>query len=374
MQSWLTLHDFLPGFGYQMLCRIHTALDAPGDGERRSREAQRFPTGAPAPECTSEPSADCHPRASPGLSARCAPLVALILCLLGCEVPEGRVESASHLPSALLAEITPDTVRERELGEGVRYHFLWSAEGPWAIHLVSADIAHCSLDLQVVPAVGGPDGTMRLRLPVSVMAPTSSGQPLAGINGDFFRLDNGIPLGPEVTSGTWRLAARPAFLWQEGAREPWIGTPVAVGGGDLGFGSDTLVHERGSPGMQVVGGYPELLAEGRVASDLGVRDRPAFALNRHPRTAVGFDVDTGRLWMVVVDGRQEPRSAGMSLIELANLLLWLGAEEALNLDGGGSSTMIVEGAVANSPSDAEGERPVGNSLWLLHDPEACSLL
>ena len=105
--------------------------------------------------------------------------------------------------------------------------------------------------------------------------------------------------------------------------------------------------------------------------DLEVGDRPNFAAARHPRTAVGFDAGGGFLWLVVVDGRQLPRSAGMSLPELAELFLALGVEEALNLDGGGSSVMTVGGRMVSSPSDATGERPVGNSLWLVHDGAAC---
>ncbi len=298
-------------------------------------------------------------------------IAVLLLCVPGCEFPGGMPGRDSPLPSELLLELMPDTVRERELGAGARYHFLWSARGPWAIHLVSAELHRCSLDLRVVPAVSEEDGARR-RLPVSAMTPEPSSRTLAGVNGDFFRLDTGEPLGPEITRATRRLASRPALAWNHG-RPPWIGNPVETHDG-MGFGPDTLAAKGVGGHAQVVGGYPELLDEGRVASDLGVHDRPAFALNRHPRTAIGFDADAERLWMVVVDGRQEPWSAGMSLIELANLFLWIGAEDALNLDGGGSSTMIVGSAVTNSPSDAQGERPVGNSLWLVRDPDGCSLL
>ncbi len=55
----------------------------------------------------------------------------------------------------------------------------------------------------------------------------------------------------------------------------------------------------------------------------------------------------------------------MSLPELAGLMEALGVEEALNLDGGGSSAMVVRGWLVNRPSDEAGERPVGNSLWVL---------
>jgi exopolysaccharide biosynthesis protein len=68
--------------------------------------------------------------------------------------------------------------------------------------------------------------------------------------------------------------------------------------------------------------------------------------------------------MVTVDGRQT-FSVGMSLPEFADLLLKLGACQAINLDGGGSTTMVLEGQIVNYPSDQTGERSVGNCLLLV---------
>src|SRR5690606_6868241 len=118
------------------------------------------------------------------------------------------------------------------------------------------------------------------------------------------------------------------------------------------------------PVREAVGGNTILLRGGDFALDIEEGVSPAFGERRHPRTAVGF-ADGGRrmLWLVVA-GRQEPYSAGMSLREVATLLRDLGAEEALNLDGGGSSALVVRGRVVNRPSDATGERPVGNALLL----------
>ena len=62
----------------------------------------------------------------------------------------------------------------------------------------------------------------------------------------------------------------------------------------------------------------------------------------HPRTAVGIDNDTGEVLLLVIDGRQSV-SRGYTMLELANLMVDLGADEALNLDGGGSSTMVARG-------------------------------
>ena len=75
----------------------------------------------------------------------------------------------------------------------------------------------------------------------------------------------------------------------------------------------------------------------------------------HPRTAVGLDAEGRHLLLLVIDGRKSGRSEGATLVELAEWLLHLGAHEALNLDGGGSTTLVLEQdgrkVVANEPSD-----------------------
>jgi hypothetical protein len=89
-----------------------------------------------------------------------------------------------------------------------------------------------------------------------------------------------------------------------------------------------------------------------------------------PRTAVGYNRNGRKLILVVVDGRQPFYSEGMTLAELAHLMSDLGAHYAMNLDGGGSSTMVIEGesgqaVILNSPIDnyiPGRERPVANHL------------
>ena len=66
--------------------------------------------------------------------------------------------------------------------------------------------------------------------------------------------------------------------------------------------------------------------------------------------------------MITVDGRQPGVSVGMTLQELADYMLSLGATDAMNLDGGGSTTMYLDGKVVNTPSDKEGERKVSDAM------------
>lgn len=96
-----------------------------------------------------------------------------------------------------------------------------------------------------------------------------------------------------------------------------------------------------------------------------------------PRTAVGLDKRRRELILVVVDGRQPGYSEGVTLVELAGIMQELGSYEAINLDGGGSSTLVVQGPngrpqVLNSPINFNipgFERPVGNHLGIFALPE-----
>ncbi len=114
----------------------------------------------------------------------------------------------------------------------------------------------------------------------------------------------------------------------------------------------------------IVGGVPVLIQSGEIVVDFSPeRARPGFAEDRHPRTAVGFLPGTSWVF-VVVDGRQPDLSLGMTLPELAAFMKALGCHSALNLDGGGSTTMVLRGRIVNSPSDAQGERPVSDAFLI----------
>lgn len=116
----------------------------------------------------------------------------------------------------------------------------------------------------------------------------------------------------------------------------------------------------------IVGGAGLLLLRGREVRDWKEEQLAAagFVDARHPRTLVGRDRE-GDTWLVVVDGRQPGHSAGMSLPELTAFSRRLGLVDALNLDGGGSSTMVVKGSVVNKPSDPTGPRPVSDAIVVL---------
>lgn len=111
-----------------------------------------------------------------------------------------------------------------------------------------------------------------------------------------------------------------------------------------------------------IGGGPSLLRGGKFVDDGAAGNfGKTFLENRHPRTAIGR-TPQGDIWLVTVDGRQ-PMSAGCSIREIADLMLTFGCTDAINLDGGGSTTLSLFGEVLNRPSDGT-ERRISNALLI----------
>lgn len=174
----------------------------------------------------------------------------------------------------------------------------------------------------------------------------------AAINGDFFSYTD------YSTSG---LAA--------GGGVAWTDTKDTSSSGTFAFDKDATRVELSNPSTVVsfdktwmrgvVSGHPKILTDG-VAQPNGTS---TLCTGRNPRTAVGLSKDLNTVYLVVVDGRSTT-SVGMTCTELGTALKDVGAWNALNLDGGGSSAMYVAGVgIVNKPSDGS-ERVVGNHLAL----------
>ncbi len=111
--------------------------------------------------------------------------------------------------------------------------------------------------------------------------------------------------------------------------------------------------------VTAVGGGPSLISNGEInITNNQERMFAGKAVNdRHPRTSMGYTSD-GYLIILAVEGRNAGRAEGASLVHMAEMLRALGCTEALNLDGGGSSCMLVNGKETITPSDKTGQRPV----------------
>lgn len=125
---------------------------------------------------------------------------------------------------------------------------------------------------------------------------------------------------------------------------------------------ESLGNDAADAAETVVSGGPLLLKGGQVNVRAAEENIAAdIARGKAPRTAVGVKRD-GTLQLLVVDGRSN-NSAGVTLAELAQYFLRLGAVEAVNFDGGGSSEMVIKGQIVNKPSDGR-ERLVSMGLGI----------
>jgi exopolysaccharide biosynthesis protein len=344
----------------------------------------------------------------------------------------------------------------KEVSPGVQYAHLSKTQGPQSIHVVKFD--YHRPDLKLVSTLGRRTifGLASVRKEIAALPP-ATGQPIAGINGDFFIMNKGPyqgdPRGLQIIEG--QLVSSPgkdACFWMEPDGRPrmsivrsecsvlWLNgkeTPIRINeqrrsdgvalltpmlgpstrttngvelvlepqgqgpwlplqanqtylarvrevrpSGNAPIGPSNMVLSLGpklasqilpvesgtrlkivtgfTPNLTrvptAIGGGPVLVAQGRSLQQRSGK-------TRNPRTAIGWnDRD---FYFVVVDGRKKDLSIGVSFAELADLMIELGCKEALNLDGGGSTTLWLNGNVANHPSEKGVERNVANALVLV---------
>ncbi|WFB10866.1 phosphodiester glycosidase family protein [Streptomyces sp. LX-29] len=130
---------------------------------------------------------------------------------------------------------------------------------------------------------------------------------------------------------------------------------------DIGFTADTADDERlaldpAHPSIDVVNGTHLLMRNGKVVA------KPGDNKKLDPRTAIGTDSE-GRTLLVTVTSKKDGDRLGVPIHELAKIMADLGAVDALNLDGGGSTTFVADGERQSPPSDKEGERPVYDAVY-----------
>ena len=252
-----------------------------------------------------------------------------------------------------------DTTHTQIITRGVVRRYIHTPTGPWAIHVLEVELNPC---LAAVAVKGSDSAAGRIKTSTMLGDLAKRRRVLGGVNGDFFSLANGTPVNLLVVDGRMLTppVAQPALAFDSSGR-PRIAT-FQVSGAML-----TPFYP-----MEAVGGRPELVRDSVVLGVVDTEGQASFNVGRNPRTAVGIARRGRRLILVVVDGRQMPYSDGMSLRELANLMLALGARDAINLDGGGSSTLVYADpssnaalTIANRPSDKEGERAVGDALAIV---------
>lgn len=261
------------------------------------------------------------------------------------------------------AELPPlpfpvDSARSTAVARGVSHWYVYSAKGPWAIHALVVDRDACWSARAVK---GFPTATGREKTSTLLARLDDTVEVVGGVNADFFLFDPpGVPTNIHMSRGQLVTPpnGRPVLAFDSSGAPHVLRRLQKVANEQL-----TPLHP-----VEAVGGRPILVRGGAILA--GVDSGGTFATSRHPRTAVGIARGGRRVILVTVDGRQKPYSDGMTLREIAEAMRALGADDAINLDGGGSTTMVIANAagvpaVVNKPSDPTGERPVGNALAIV---------
>ena len=224
------------------------------------------------------------------------------------------------------------------------------------LHVVKLDLTAVSLLVTPPPTSNGRTTTSFLR---------EFGLQLA-INGSFYQIDRSsnsedlIPLGHTIANG---VAYAPS-------RQDW---PVLC----IRKGSAVIYDEQCPVDTeQGLAGNVRLVTNSEPVNLNGLRF-PGRAMSQRweARTAVGLDRTGSKMWLLVVDGRQPGYSEGVTLPELADLLHEFGVYEAINLDGGGSSTLAAAGWLQPTTLNAPAalrlfplQRPVATHLGVYAQP------
>jgi hypothetical protein len=213
---------------------------------------------------------------------------------------------------------------------------------PFDIHAVVIDLTH-------------PEIWIRTTAEAERGQPTSAWSSGVGatvaVNGDIFDYNGYRPNGLTISNGAaWSNTADPdwwAFMACNVTKECWFS----------GWGTAAPVTPRmwntigGSQDLLVINGAPVVYMD------------PFYTTDRQPRSAVGISQDQSKMILVTVDGRQGS-SIGATFNDMGALMFDLGAHDAMMLDGGGSTTMVINGQVRNSPSDGV-ERAVANHIGIM---------
>jgi len=256
----------------------------------------------------------------------------------------------------------------QNLFQGVVYtRQIRSAPRPLMIHIVEVDLTAPGVSALITP--GQEIGGMELPARTTTKFLSESGLQVA-VNGSFFK--------PFHSKTPWDYY-------------PHSGDPVNVTGLAISNGiayssgidlypalclseaNHALISYANCPPntSQAISGTPLLVAQGAPAPF----EKDVYYTSLHPRTAVAIDAAGQKLWLIVVDGRQSGYSEGVSLVELADIMVSLGAYAGLNLDGGGSTSLAVEGPwgakTLNAPIHTRipmRQRPVANHLGIYASP------
>ena len=285
---------------------------------------------------------------------------ALRLCITTAVVFAGcrSIGPSDSAPSLGNMPFPVDQVRTQVVAPGVTRRVVRSTKGPWTINVLYADFDRCN----TAEALKGADTAIgRYKTSALLAAQATHEKVVGGVNGDFFNLKDGSPTNLLIVNG---------HMLSPPNGQPVLAFDSAGAAHILAF---TLRNGQLAPfyPKNAVGGRAVLVRDSSIDADVDTVGNAGFR-ERNPRTAAGIALGGRQLIVVAVDGR-EYENAGMTLRELGELMLALGAHDAINLDGGGSTTFVYADPdssgrlrIGNHPSDKGGERTVGDALAIVH--------
>ncbi|HEX5554917.1 MAG TPA: phosphodiester glycosidase family protein [Chitinophagaceae bacterium] len=282
---------------------------------------------------------------------------ALITCFIAMTMAFPVSGQDLHLDRTLMSRMIKDT--SFKIVPGVtetNLRYLNTAGKPMAVYIlrVNLKLKHHPLSIEATTPFNRDTFCRQTVMEQMKWENTPGHKVVAGVNAGFFNMKNGEPITMEIKEGK-KL---------KDAVHTGRGFVGVLKNGKIIIG-DSLLYERKKKKLKgALGGYPMLVKDGKPLPQL----HDKFSLTRHPRTAAGI-TRKGQVFFVVVDGRQPAYGNGMPLEELAHLMTLLGARKAINLDGGGSSTMVTADTQTgkwinrNKPSGKR-ERAVANA-WIV---------
>jgi hypothetical protein len=266
----------------------------------------------------------------------------------------------------------PRLPNQQVLGPGITYQrVIWQQPRPVVLHVATVDLRTPGLGVLVSPGTPGPDGRETTALTTSEFAQRD--HPLLAVNASYFYPfqedapwayyprsgDRVNVVGQAISNGQVYSQAEPGSGWAmvcfDGQNRARI---LAAAGCPVGT-------------QQAVSGNDMLLVQGQPLAAKLANDSE----KPYPRLVLATDKLGQRLWIVAVDGKQPAYSEGIKLAEMVPFLQALGADAAINLDGGGSTTMVTAVGTGvrrlNAPIQNKipmNERPVANHLGFSIQP------
>ena len=264
----------------------------------------------------------------------------------------------------------------QNLFQGVTYErYIRDRPRPLVLHVVQVDLTAPGIGFLVSPPQPslGPDNEALENTADTVPGFLSRYDMQVAINGSFFfphEVRSPLSYYPRVGDGasTMGVGISNGDRYSK-AEEGWAALCIIST-------QDIRITEQDCPPetQQGIAGDIQFVKSGELY-DGGIVILQGNDVDLLPRTVIAIDQHSTKLWMVVVDGRQAGYSEGITLAELGMFLIRLGADRALNLDGGGSSTLAIENAdqsaVLNAPFQARvpmNLRPVANHFGLYARP------